>query len=82
VYAGADDPRGTPLAGVPYDLADWKARSIGGAVQDFVDAVRLGRPAAIDLQDATTMVRLVELAHESAARGGALLMTESEADGA
>ncbi len=70
-YRGDADPLGTPVAEVPYDIGRWKRRSIEAAARDFVAAVREGRPAAVDLQQARQTVRLVECAYESVARGGA-----------
>jgi predicted dehydrogenase len=72
LYRGAADPHGTALADVPYDLEGWKARSIAAAVQDFVAAVRFERPPTIALEDASYMVRVLELAQASAAADGAL----------
>jgi predicted dehydrogenase len=69
LYRGDSDHHGTAIAEVPYDLAQWKARSIAVEVADFVDAAREGRPAAIDLEDAIYTVRLVEAAYESVASG-------------
>jgi predicted dehydrogenase len=71
LYRGDGDPRGTPIAEVPYDLARWKRRSIEAAARDFVAAVRERRPAAVDLEQARETVRLVRAAYESIARGGA-----------
>jgi predicted dehydrogenase len=70
LYRGDDDPRGTPVAEVPYDLARWKRRSIEACARDFVAAVQEGRPAAVDLQQARQTVRLVRSAYDSIARGG------------
>ena len=69
LYRGDRDHHGTAVAEVPYDLGQWKARSIAVEVADFVDAVREGRPATIDLEDAVYTVRLVESAYESIASG-------------
>ena len=38
-YRGDSDHHGTPITEVPYDLTQWKARSIAVEVADFVDAV-------------------------------------------
>ncbi len=70
-YRGDKDPKGTPVAGVSYDLANWKRRSIEDGAADFVEAIRTGRRPAIDLDDARYTVRLLERAYESIARGGA-----------
>jgi predicted dehydrogenase len=69
-YRGDKDPKGTALSEVPYDLGGWKRRSIGDAAQDFVAAIRAGRPPAVDLADARYTVRLLDRAYESVARGG------------
>jgi predicted dehydrogenase len=69
-YRGATDPKGSPVDEVPYDLGAWKRRSIEAAAEDFVAAVREGRPAAVDLEQARMTVRLVECAYESIAHGG------------
>lgn len=71
LYRGDTDPKGTPVGEVPYDLARWKRRSIEACARDFVAAVREGRPAAVDLEQARQTVRLVACAYESIARGGA-----------
>ena len=68
-YRGDSDHHGTAISEVPYDLTQWKARSIAVEVGDFVEAVRVGRPASIDLEDAVYTVRLVEAAYESVATG-------------
>jgi predicted dehydrogenase len=70
-YRGDTDPTGTPVGDVPYDLAGWKRRSIEACARDFVAAVRGGRPAGVDLEQARETVRLVSCAYESIARGGA-----------
>jgi predicted dehydrogenase len=70
-YRGDADPKGSPVNEVPYDLGAWKRRSIEAAAADFVAAVREGRPAAVDLEQARTTVQLVECAYESIARDGA-----------
>jgi predicted dehydrogenase len=73
LYRGADDVRGTPVAGVPYDIDGWKAESIRATALDFVDAVREGREPSVTAADSMYVVSLVERAYESAARGGAAL---------
>lgn len=69
-YRGAADPKGTPVAGVTYDLAGWKRRSIEDGAADFVTALREGRHPSISLEDARYSVRLLERTYESIARGG------------
>ncbi len=69
-YRGASDPKGTPVAGVEYDLAGWKRRSIEDGAADFVAAISAGRRPSIDLDDARYTVRLLERAYDSIARGG------------
>jgi predicted dehydrogenase len=69
-YRGDTDPKGSAVEEVPYDLGAWKRRSIEAAAVDFVAAVREGRPAAVDLEQARMTVRLVECAYESIAKGG------------
>lgn len=70
LYRGAADPKGTPVAGIDYDLAGWKRRSIEDGARDFVAALRTGRPPAVDLEHAQYSVRLLERAYHSIARGG------------
>ncbi len=69
-YRGDKDPKGTPVAGVPYDLTGWKRRSIEDGAADFVAAVRAGRQPSISLDDARYTVRLLERAYEFIARNG------------
>jgi predicted dehydrogenase len=45
-------------------------KSIHAAVEDFVDAVREGRPYLVAPEDAAYAVRIVEKAYESAAGDG------------
>lgn len=68
-YRNDRDLKGTPVIGVPYDPL-WKLHSIEAATRDFVDAVREGRPAAVDLDQARATVRLVECAYQSIEQGG------------
>ena len=68
-YRGDQDPKGTPLD-VPYDLGGWKHNSIMAGCQDFVDSIRTGRDAGVDLQQAKYTIRLIEAAYESIRRGG------------
>jgi len=70
-YRGDKDLKGTPLEGVTYDLSGWKRRSIEDGAADFVAAIAAGRHTSISLEDARYTVRLLELAYESIARGGA-----------
>ena len=69
LYRGDSDHHGTRDRRGALRPAQWKSRSIAVEVADFVDAVREGRPAAIDLEDAVYTVRLVEAAYESVASG-------------
>ena len=73
IYRGADDPRGTPVDGVSYDLGGWKPESIRTTATDFVAAVRDGRPPGVTAQDSRYVVSLVERAYESASRAGAVV---------
>lgn len=73
LYRGAGDPKGTPLKRVPYDLQGWKPESIRATATDFVAAVRDGREPGVTAADSKYVVSLVELAYESAARGGPAL---------
>jgi predicted dehydrogenase len=68
-YRGDRDLKGTPVDGVAYDPW-WKLHSIEEAARDFVAAVREGRPAAVDLDQARATVRLVECAYQSIEQGG------------
>jgi predicted dehydrogenase len=70
-YRGDKDPKGTPIAGVTYDLTGWKRRSIEEGAADFVAAVRAGRQSSISLDDARYTVRLLERAYQSIAQNGA-----------
>lgn len=69
-YRGDTDPKGTPVDEVPFDLGAWKRHSIELAARDFVAAVREGRSAAVDLEQARMTVRLVDCAYQSIAQGG------------
>jgi predicted dehydrogenase len=69
-YRGDKDPKGTPVAEIPYDLAGWKSRSIGDGDRDFVAAIKTGREPAVTLADARATVRLLESAYKSVAQGG------------
>jgi predicted dehydrogenase len=69
-YRGDQDPKGTPDPEIPYDLAGWKRRSIEAAAQDFVAALLSGRRPAVDLGHARYIVRLLQSAYTSIARGG------------
>lgn len=71
LYRGAQDLKGTPLDGVPYDILGWKAESITATAHDFVEAVREGRQPGVTATDSRYVVSLVERAYESAGRGGA-----------
>ena len=75
-YRGDQDPKGTPLD-VPYDLGGWKHNSIMAGCQDFVDAIRTGRPASVDLAEAKYTIRLIECAYESIKRGGLVVAPDS-----
>lgn len=68
-YRGDTDPKGTPVEEVSYDPL-WKFHSIIAADRDFIAAVRERRPAAFDLEQARTTVRLVECAYQSITEGG------------
>ena len=69
-YRNDKDPKGTPIADAPYDLSEWKRRSIEDAARDFVAALRAAKRPSVDLEHASYTVRLLDRAYESVARGG------------
>ena len=66
-YRGDQDPHGTPVESVPYDIAGWKAESIRGTAADFVEAVRTGREPGVTAAEGMYVASLVERAYRSAA---------------
>ena len=70
LYRGSADPKGTPVASVPYDIDGWKAESIRATAHDFVDAVLSGRDPGVTAPQSAYVVSLVERAYQSAADGG------------
>jgi predicted dehydrogenase len=70
LYRGSRDLRGTPVAGVGYDIEGWKARSTQATAADFVDAVRSGRAPRVTARESRYVVSLIERAYASIASGG------------
>ena len=69
LYAGGADTDGLRLA-VEADVEGWQERSIRAAARDFAEAVRDGRPPAVDTGEAAYAVELVDCAYRSIAEGG------------
>ena len=70
LYRGDQDPHGTPVDGIAYDLAGWKPASVAATATDFVEAVRNGREPSVTGAQSRYVISLVERAYDSAARGG------------
>jgi predicted dehydrogenase len=65
-FRGGTDFEGVPLD-VPYEPRLWKVLSIKEGVKDFVNAVRDGRPPAVDPMDACYAVWVLEHAYRAIA---------------
>lgn len=68
LYYGTGDYGGRTLA-VPYDIVNWKYRSIVTEVKDFIRVVWHGGTPAVDPMDAYYGLLLIEKAYQSAAAG-------------
>lgn len=66
-YAGDQDPHGTPVEAVPYDLVDWKPASIRATAANFVDAVLSGRDPGVTAEQGKYVAGLVERSYQAAA---------------
>ena len=72
-FRDKSDMTGTPLEGVPFDPAGWKAASIAASVAGFAAAVAQKAPAPIDPLDARYVMRVIETCYESVRAGGRLI---------
>lgn len=80
LYRGAEDPRGSAVEAIAYDLEGWKPESIRATALDFVDAVRSGREPGVTAAESRYVVSLLERALESVAGDGRSVNGRRDAD--
>jgi predicted dehydrogenase len=69
-FRGKTDTTGVAIETVPYDPREWKAKSIGNGVRDFIKALRENRPPSVDPADGHYALLVAEKAYESIAELG------------